>query len=113
VAKLVRDKVPQILEDAGRNPEYREAMPENRKRWLLAKLREECNELIDDVNIENIADILEVVETVIREYDFNAHDVYGYKESKNKFTGSFNKFYILEDQQYNEYLKRIHKPYKT
>lgn len=59
--KLVRDKIPQIIENGGEIPSVRILEREEYLLHLEAKLDEEAGEYHKDKNIEELADILEVI----------------------------------------------------
>lgn len=59
--KLVRDKIPQLIERQGQIPHYRVLEEEEYSRCLKDKLSEEVAEFLRDQTAEELADILEVV----------------------------------------------------
>jgi len=59
--KLVRDKIPALIEAAGERPVVRILEDEEYCRCLEAKLDEEVAEFHRDRNLEELADVLEVV----------------------------------------------------
>lgn len=59
--KLVRDKIPQIIRDAGVEPMTRVADPNEYRGLLRAKLVEEVDEFLDSEDPAELADVLEVV----------------------------------------------------
>lgn len=59
--KLVRDKIPQMIEDQGEKPHVRILDQEEYLLELERKLDEEVREYHRDKNAEELADILEVV----------------------------------------------------
>ncbi len=59
--KLVRDKIPQIIEAAGEKPQLRILEQEEYLQLLHDKLDEEVEEFHRDHSAEELADILEVV----------------------------------------------------
>ena len=59
--KLVRDRIPEIIEKQGETPKIRILEDEEYRRCLEAKLDEEVGEYHRDRNTEELADILEVV----------------------------------------------------
>lgn len=59
--KLVRDKIPQIIEAGGEKPVTRILEQEEYLHHLEDKLDEEVGEYHRDKNLEELADILEVV----------------------------------------------------
>ena len=59
--KLVRDKIPEIIIEAGKHP-FTEIIPEQEIGPALdKKLQEEVQEYLESKNIEEIADVLEVL----------------------------------------------------
>lgn len=59
--KLVRDKIPQILDGKGVTYEKRVATPEEYKIELTKKLAEEVDEFSETGAPEELADVLEVI----------------------------------------------------
>ena len=59
--KLVRDKIPQIIEEQGEKANYCALETEEFLQQLHTKLDEEVQEFHKDMNLEELADILEVV----------------------------------------------------
>jgi len=67
MSKLVRDKIPEIIKKANKNPETHIA--NNKEYWekLKEKLNEEVGEFLEDSCKEELADILEVLNAI---YEF-------------------------------------------
>ncbi|HEX8993853.1 MAG TPA: nucleoside triphosphate pyrophosphohydrolase [Candidatus Paceibacterota bacterium] len=59
--KLVRDKIPEVLDRKGVPYEKRIASPEEYKQELIKKLGEETNEFMAAGDPEELADVLEVI----------------------------------------------------
>ena len=59
--KLVRDKIPTIIKEDGRKCTLRILANEEYRQELNTKLKEEVNEYITDNNVEELADIVEVI----------------------------------------------------
>lgn len=60
--KLVRDKIPEVIEKAGKTPVfYKLDDPGRIKKLLVAKLREEVEEYCASGDYNELADILEVI----------------------------------------------------
>ena len=59
--KLVRDKIPEIIRKSGKEPEIRILEGQEYTACLHQKLDEEVAEFHQDRNVEELADILEVV----------------------------------------------------
>ena len=86
--KLVRDKIPTIIELAGGKPKYRRLSPEEYRKALKTKLVEESNELLNattkDEMIEELADIMEVIEWIGKSNAITQQDVL--RRQCNKYT---------------------------
>ncbi len=61
--KLVRDKIPEILDAKGIAYKARTASPEEFKEELIKKLGEEVKEFSQNSSVEELADVLEVIES--------------------------------------------------
>lgn len=72
--KLVRDKIPEIIKASGKECEFEIATEDERYKFLEEKLKEEVNEFLDDKNLEELADIMEVL--------IGLADALGYSEEK-------------------------------
>lgn len=59
--KLVRDKIPQIIEAEGNKYEIRIADKDEHYELLEAKLQEEVKEYLDGKNLEELADVMKVL----------------------------------------------------
>ncbi|NPA70988.1 MAG: phosphoribosyl-ATP pyrophosphohydrolase [Crenarchaeota archaeon] len=96
--KLVRDKIPELLEREGKVFRIVEKVRdrERLKLLLLEKLREEVEEFIRNPSPEEAADVLEVIETILRLDGFSLDDVLKQKEVKRIERGGFNEGIIIE-----------------
>lgn len=105
--KLVRDKIPEIIEE---NDEYSLTRILNDKEYekaLYDKLLEEANEVINankkEETEEELADLLEVVRAIANFKNVDVRDVEKLRISKKKKHGGFYKRIYLEstcDQTY-------------
>lgn len=96
--KLVRDKIPEIIEanDCECNIKYIEG--EELKEALGAKLVEEVCEFLDaEMDIEELADIFEVIDAIIKFNNWSRKDVVKLQTDKRKRRGAFNKGIFLID----------------
>ena len=59
--KLVRDKIPAIIETTGKIPVTDEIPPEKMQEAFDRKLREEAEEYLESHSVEEMADVLEVL----------------------------------------------------
>lgn len=69
--KLVRDKIPQVIREAGKEPVFCKIQDPDRIRELLVnKLKEEVEEYCSTQDYQELADILEVIHGLLE----NVHD---------------------------------------
>lgn len=94
--KLVRDKIIDIIESEGRKTSYKILDNEEYRKELNKKLQEEVNEYIEDNNIEELADIVEVIYGILNSMDVSIEDFEKIRISKQEKRGSFNKKIYLE-----------------
>ncbi len=89
--KLVRDKIPEIIEAAGKTPVTRVLSEEEYLIELERKLDEEVAEYKADKSIEEIADVLEVLEAICDYYGYSVDEVLKAKHQKRDERGGFEK----------------------
>ncbi len=95
--KLVRDKIPEILDEKGVRYEKRIASDEEYKSELVKKLGEETAEFLKDGDLEELADVIEVIEALKKLPDYeNAEDV---RRKKLKERGGFDEKIILKGEK--------------
>lgn len=99
--KLVRDKIPQLIESSGKRPKYRTLIKEDRWEALRDKLNEEVDELQaargSKEILEEAADVYEVLMAIIYEAGHIDEDLVLRAKQKRREKGSFDKFFWLED----------------
>jgi predicted house-cleaning noncanonical NTP pyrophosphatase (MazG superfamily) len=94
--KLVRDKIPSIIIEDGRNPIYHIATSVEYKRELFRKVIEELEEFREEPCLEEAADLVEVVHTLIEAHGFGFADVVETGIRKAQLVGGFNRGIILD-----------------
>jgi predicted house-cleaning noncanonical NTP pyrophosphatase (MazG superfamily) len=94
--KLIRDKIPEIIENAGKEYEIHKADQEEYIEKLLLKVEEELAEFKEEPSIAEMADLFEVLDAVIDYYDFERKEIKKYQADKRKERGGFKKQLILE-----------------
>jgi len=94
--KLVRDKIPDIIEKAGKSYEIHIADTFEYEKALHNKLLEEVNEFIQNPCEEELADILEVIDAIIENKGFSVETIESVKKEKGEIRGKFTKRIILE-----------------
>lgn len=97
--KLVRDKIPEIIESNNEKVIYRYLSDSEFKEYLKLKLSEELNEVLSSKNnietLEEIADLLEVIKFYLKVHNYTLEDALNMCEIKNEKKGSFNKKILL------------------
>ena len=99
--KLVRDKIPvEINNVKGRKANYRVLNDNEYLQELDKKLFEEAHEFIEEHSVEELADLIEVIEAIMKEKNILHKDVEIARELKNKKKGSFkDKVYLINVEQ--------------
>jgi len=95
--KLVRDRIPEIIKIKGKTPMYHIASDEEYKRKLGDKLLEEVRELFIEENIEELADVLEVVHAWCAHSGISMEEVESVRKKKADERGGFAQKIILEE----------------
>ena len=96
--KLVRDKIPEIIEEKGEKPIIRVLEKEEYKKELERKLYEEYKEVLDakgDDRIEELADMLEVIRALANLENKELDDILEIANNKKKKRGAFEKRIFL------------------
>ena len=94
--KLVRDKIPEIISNNGENPKTRILDNIEYKKELDRKLLEEVNEYLKDDNIEELADIEEVLLAILSYKDTSIEEFEKIRKEKENKRGAFKKRIYLE-----------------
>ena len=95
--KLVRDKIPEIIKSEGREVKAKILYDEEYKKELNKKLQEEVREYLEDNNVEELADIVEVVYGILNSMDITIEEFEKIRKEKVKKRGAFNKKIFLEE----------------
>jgi len=95
--KLVRDKVPELIARDGRLVRVVRASGEELCDLLIAKLREEVEELSKSLSVEEVADVLEVLEAIASKcLGVEWGEVLRVKEIKKAERGGFEEGLVAE-----------------
>ena len=97
--KLVRDRIPEIIEAQGEKPNIRTLEQVEYLHQLEAKLDEEVEEFHRDKNAEELADILEVVFALAEANGVARQELMNVYQKKHDARGGFGKriFLISKD----------------
>lgn len=94
VAKLVRDKIPEIIKKDGRIPIVRQIHGDDLRLALTEKLQEEVQEFIgaknDNEKLEELADILEVVFGLTKHLGVSQEEIMSLRTEKRDARGGFD-----------------------
>lgn len=99
--KLVRDKIPEIIEGQGRKCNLRVMDQAEYRTELLKKLVEEANESVaagahPDELTKELGDVLEVLEAIEAEFGLSPDEVIKLKKERHESRGGFSKRIYLE-----------------
>lgn len=89
MGKLVRDKIPQIITDAGKKPITEILVQERYLEELDKKLEEEVAEYQADKSIEEMADVLEVLFAICEARGYSVDELMRVREEKYEKRGGF------------------------
>lgn len=93
--KLVRDKIPEMIINENRHPVTRILDNDEYRVELNKKLQEEVKEYIEDNNVEELADIVEVVYGILDSMDISLEEFESVRKAKVDKRGAFkNKIYL-------------------
>ena len=87
--KLVRDRIPDIIEGQGERPITRILNEEEYLRCLEQKLDEEVREFHEEKNLEELADILEVVYALAETQGGSKEELLSVYKKKHEERGGF------------------------
>ena len=95
--KLVRDKIPQIITESGRNfKAYVADSPEYNKR-IVEKMKEEVEEFFENPSIEEAADVFQVYLTILENWNLSREEVELAAARKVSSHGAFHRGIVLEE----------------
>jgi predicted house-cleaning noncanonical NTP pyrophosphatase (MazG superfamily) len=94
--KLVRDYIPQIIEESGRTCTYHVSTRDEYEMWLFEKMKEEMQEFIDSPSYEEAADIYEVFRSFCGLYQLELDGVESVATDKRERRGGFSQRIILD-----------------
>lgn len=97
--KLVRDKIPQIIKKSGKIAVTSTLNDNDFKQYLIRKLYEETAEFYESDNVEELADILEVVIALAQLQGCSFADLVDLQVKKAVKNGSFSKKILLLEVQ--------------
>ncbi len=97
--RLVRDQIPRLVREAGHEVLFRELDEKERPAFLKRKVAEEAAELeraSQGAEKEEIADVLEALEALIRVRGYDRDALRQVKQAKLKRRGGFERCFVVE-----------------
>ena len=95
--KLVRDRIPEIIENSGKRSLYRIMSDDEYIQMLDAKLDEELREYQQDKSVEELADLLEVIFAVAKAKGYSQSDLEAIRKQKAEKRGGFERKLLLTE----------------
>src|SRR5262245_30626771 len=95
--KLIRDRIPEIIERKGEKFVTHIANDEEYRKHVLEKLAEEVKEYSEESALDEMADILEVIYTIIEFKKINREELEDIRQKKKDDRGGFSKRIILDE----------------
>ena len=99
--KLVRDKIPENINKLeGRKANYKVLNDYEYLQELDKKLFEEAHEFIEEHSIEKLADLMEVISSIVQAKNISMEEVEKARiNKKNEKGGFYNKIYLIDVEQ--------------
>jgi len=95
--KLIRDRIPEIIEKSGKRPVVEILESEAYKKFLDEKLGEELQEYLEGDSVDELADLVEVVFAILKYNGININDFENKRKKKAEERGAFNKRLLLKE----------------
>ena len=94
--KLIRDRIPEIIEASDSKCEVEVVSDKVALEYLYKKLGEEVEELLSDKNLDEIADVMEVLFAIGKKYGYSVDEFLGRRSEKRDTRGGFENNLILK-----------------
>ena len=95
--KLVRDKIPEIIEKSGKQSVVEILACEDYKKHLDEKLGEELQEYLAEDNVDELADLVEVIFAILKYKGIDINDFENIRKKKAYERGAFDKRLLLKE----------------
>ncbi len=93
--KLIRDRIPEIIESSGKKAIVEKIKGEELLNLLNKKLFEELKEYEESGEVEELADLVEVVQAILDYKKISIEDFNRIREKKNESRGAFKEGLLL------------------
>ena len=94
--KLVRDRIPEIIEETGKEFSVCQVKADRLKDYAMKKLQEEVQEFVEDPCAEEAADIMEIFHFICNRLGIKDSEIMAQTTAKRIIRGGFEMGYILE-----------------
>ena len=95
--KLIRDKIPQIIKQSGKQAIFEEVSGKKYLELLNAKLSEELQEYLDSQSIDELADLVEVVYAILDDKNISLQEFEVIRKQKVQERGAFKDRLLLRE----------------
>ena len=95
--KLIRDRIPEIIEISGKSCVTEVLSDEEYLKMIDAKLDEELAEYHKDENLEELADLLEVIYAAAKARGYTLEELEKVRAEKAEKRGAFEKKLLLKE----------------
>ncbi|MGN1269331.1 MAG: phosphoribosyl-ATP pyrophosphohydrolase [Clostridia bacterium] len=97
--KLVRDKIPDIIRAEGKLVKTKTLNEEDYRNELNKKLQEEVKEYLEDNNVEELADIVEVIYGILNSMNISLENFETIRKEKEQKRGAFKEKIFLQESE--------------
>ncbi|GAA0126501.1 nucleoside triphosphate pyrophosphohydrolase [Clostridium sp. CTA-19] len=94
--KLVRDLIPEVIKKDGKECDVYICEKAEFTKRLEDKLQEEVNEYLEEKNLEELADVMEVLFGLAENLGYSEKELLKKREEKLKDRGGFKKGIVLQ-----------------
>jgi predicted house-cleaning noncanonical NTP pyrophosphatase (MazG superfamily) len=95
--KVIRDKIPEIIEKSGKKSNIKHLDDESFLAELEKKLNEEVSEYVESKDVEELADLLEVIYRISELRGVNSDELDKIRKDKAEKRGKFtNNVFLLD-----------------
>lgn len=94
--KLVRDRIPEIIRADGKECEVEIVEGKRKYELLEKKLMEEVGEFLEDKNLEELADVMEVLFGLAKELGYSEDELIRKRNEKRDERGGFKEGIVLK-----------------
>lgn len=95
--KLVRDKIPEIIEMSGKRADVEVLDNDSYKEHLDKKLGEELKEYLDSDSVDELADLMEIILSILKYKGINFIEFEDIRKKKANDRGAFEKRLLLKE----------------